>query len=99
MENDINKMTIGDVFKTAVFGEKLDKQKTKFKGIKDLKPVCREVCDLDNETIKKLYVEVAAGSCKRLSAVQREFTRALVHRALKQAIKALKDEQEKGGVK
>lgn len=92
---NINKMTIGDVFKTDVFGEKLDKQKTKFKGIKDLKPVCREVCDLDNETIKKLYVEVSAGTCKQLSAVQREFIRALVYRALKQAIQTLKDEMEK----
>lgn len=99
MENDINKMTIGDVFKTAVFEKKLDKQKTKFKGIMDLKPVCREVCDLDNETIKKLYVEASAGTCRQLSAVQRVFIRALVHRALKQAIKALKDEQEKGGLK
>lgn len=97
MEKDINTMTIGDVFKTDVFEEKLNKQKTKFKDIKDLRPVCRDVCDLDNETIKNLYVEVAAGSCERLSAVQREFIRALVYRALKQAIKALKDKQ--GGIK
>lgn len=93
MEKDINTMTIGDVFKTDVFEEKLNKQKTKFKGIRDLRPVCREVCDLDNETIKNLYVEVAAGSCERLSAVQREFIRATVYRALKQAIGALKDKQ------
>ena len=96
MTQDINTMTIGDVFKTDVFEEKLNKQKTKFKDIKDLRPVCRELCDLDNETIKNLYVEVAAGLCKRLSRVQREFIRALVYRALKQAIQTLKDEQEKG---
>ena len=94
MENDINKMTIGDVFKTDVFEEKLNKQKEKFKGIKELRPVCREMLTLDNETIKQLYVEVCAGTCKRLSTVQREFTRALVNRALKQAIKTLKNEQE-----
>lgn len=95
MEKDINTMTIGDVFKTDVFEEKLDKQKTKFKGIRDLRPVCREVCDLDNETIKNLYAEVSAGSCKRLSAIQRKFIRALVHRALKQAIGVLKEKTEK----
>lgn len=92
----IEEMTIGEVMQTATFAEKLNKQKTKFKGIKDLRPVCRELCDVDNETIKNLYVEVAAGSCKRLSRVQREFIRALVYRALKQAIQTLKDEQEKG---
>lgn len=94
MTQDINTMTIGDVFKTDVFEEKLNKQKMKFKGM-DLKPVCREVCDLDNETIKKTYVEVSAGSCERLSAIQREFIRALVYRALKQAIGALKEKTEK----
>ena len=92
----IEEMNIGEVMQTATFAEKLNKQKTKFKGIKDLRPVCRELCDVDNETIKNLYVEVAAGSCKRLSRVQREFIRALVYRALKQAIQTLKDEQEKG---
>ena len=91
MENDINKMTIGDVFKTDVFEEKLNKQKEKFKGIKELKPVCRELCDLDNETIKQLYAEVAAKQCKRLSMVQRSFITALTYRALKQAINELKD--------
>lgn len=91
----IEEMTVGDVMQTEVFAAKLDKQKTKFKGIKELKPVCRELCDLDNETIKQLYVEVAAKQCERLSMVQRGFVAALVNRALKQAIKALKDEQEK----
>ena len=95
MENDINKMTIGDVFKTDVFEEKLDKQKAKFKGIKELKPVCRELCDLDNETIKELYAEVAAKQCKRLSMVQRSFITALTYRALKQAINELKDNNTK----
>lgn len=94
MENDINKMTIGDVFKTDVFKKKLDKQKTKFKGIMDLKPVCREVCNLDNETIKQLYVEVAAKQCKRLSMVQRGFVATLVNRALKQAISEIKEQQK-----
>ena len=95
MENDINKMTIGDVFKTDVFEEKLNKQKEKFKGIKELKPVCRELCDLDNETIKELYAEVAAKQCKRLSMVQRSFITALTYRALKQAINELKDNNTK----
>ncbi|MBQ5751624.1 MAG: hypothetical protein IIV89_02125, partial [Bacteroidaceae bacterium] len=54
----IEEMTIGEVMQTATFAEKLDKQKAKFKGIKELKPVCRELCDLDNETIKLLYEEV-----------------------------------------
>lgn len=87
----IEEMTLGDVMQTDTFATKLDKQKTKFKGIKELKPVCREVCDLDNETIKQLYIEVAAKRCKRLSMVQRGFVAALVNRALKQAINELKD--------
>lgn len=91
----IEEMNIGDVMQTDVFAAKLDKQKTKFKGIKELKPVCREVCDLDNEVIKELYVEVAGGSCKRLSAVQRGFVAALVNRALKQAISELKENNTK----
>ena len=90
----IEEMNIGEVMQTATFAEKLNKQKEKFKGIKELRPVCREMLTLDNETIKQLYVEVCAGTCKRLSTVQREFTRALVNRALKQAIKTLKNEQE-----
>ena len=91
----IEEMSIGEVMQTATFAAKLDKQKAKFKGIKELKPVCRELCDLDNETIKDLYVEVAGGSCKRLSAVQRGFVGALVNRALKQAINELKDNNTK----
>ena len=91
----IEEMTIGEVMQTAAFAGKLDKQKAKFKGIKELKPVCRELCDLDNETIKQLYVEVAAKQCKRLSMVQRGFVGALVNRALKQAINELKDNNTK----
>ena len=91
----IKEMTIGEVMQTATFAEKLDKQKAKFKGIKELKPVCRELCDLDNETIKELYAEVAAKQCKRLSMVQRGFVGALVNRALKQAINELKDNNTK----
>lgn len=90
MEKDINTMTIGDVFKTDVFKEKLNRQKTKFKGIRDLRPVCREVCNLDNGRIKQLYAEIAAGTCKTLSSVQRAFLREMVYRALKQAIGELK---------
>ena len=84
-------MTLGDVMQTDIFTAKLDKQKTKFKGIKELKPVCRELCDLDNETIKQLYEEVRKGTCESLTAVQRGFVLALTDRALKQAIKELKD--------
>ena len=91
----IEEMTIGEVMQTATFAEKLNKQKTKFKGIKDLRPVCRELCDLDNETLKQLYAEVAAKQCKRLSMVQRSFITALTYRALKQAIQALKDNNTK----
>ena len=91
----IEEMTIGEVMQTTTFAEKLDKQKAKFKGIKELKPVCRELCDLDNETIKQLYAEVAAKQCKRLSMVQRGFVGALVNRALKQAINELKDNNTK----
>ena len=90
----IEEMTIGEVMQTATFAEKLDKQKAKFKGIKELKPVCRELCDLDNETIKQLYAEVAAKQCKRLSMVQRSFITALTYRALKQAINELKEQQK-----
>ena len=91
----IEEMTIGEVMQTTTFAEKLDKQKAKFKGIKELKPVCRELSDLDNETIKQLYAEVAAKQCKRLSMVQRGFVGALVNRALKQAINELKDNNTK----
>ena len=90
----LEEMNIGEVMQTATFAEKLDKQKAKFKGIKELKPVCRELCDLDNETIKLLYEEVKKGTCKSLSAVQRGFVVALTDRALKQAIKEIKEQRE-----
>lgn len=94
MEKDINTMTIADVMATEAFDKRLQARVDQFKGVKDLKPVCREVLELTLEDIKNSYAECVAGTCKRFSLVQRQFIRMMIESSLRAEIKALKRNQE-----
>ena len=87
-------MTIADVMATDAFNKRLQARVEQFKKVADLKPVCREVLELDIEDIKKIHQECVAGTCKRFSLVQRQFIRMMIESSLRAEIKALKRNQE-----
>ena len=94
MEKTLETMTIADVMATEAFDKRLQARVDQFKGVKDLKPVCREVLKLTLEDIKNSYAECVSGACKRFSLVQRQFIRMMIESSLRAEIKALKRNQE-----
>lgn len=94
MEKTIETMTVADVMATDAFNKRLQARVEQFKKEADLKPVCREVLELDIEDIKKTYAECITGTCKRFSLVQRQFIRMMIESSLRGEIKALKRNQE-----
>lgn len=83
-------MTIADVMATESYNIRLRSRVEQFQKVTNLKPVCREVLKLDIDELKKTYGECVAGTCTRLSLVQRQFVRMLVESSLRAEIKALK---------
>ena len=94
MEKTLETMTIADIMATEAFDSRLQARIDQFKGVRDLKPVCREVLKLTLEDIKNNYAECVAGTCKRFSLVQRQFIRMMIESSLRAEIKALKRNQE-----
>ena len=94
MSTTLETMTIADIMATDAFDKRLQARVDQFKGVKDLKPVCREVLKLTLEDIKNSYAECVAGTCKRFSLVQRQFIRMMIESSLRAEIKALKRNHE-----
>lgn len=94
MEKTLEQMTIADVMATDAFDKRLQARVEQFRKVADLKPVCREVLNMNIDELKKNHQECVAGTCKQFSLVQRQFVRMLIESSLRAEIKALKRNQD-----